>query len=130
MSETSLILLDTNAVIDHVPVPDGFWGGVSILTMIELQSGLNAASAARERARRHTIYRHVMDTYDPLPVDRAVLAAYGDIDYAVRQANRQPRRRLVDLLIAATARAHGVPLLTSNTDDFAGLDGIVDVRHP
>jgi predicted nucleic acid-binding protein len=45
-------------------------------------------------------------------------------------AGRQPRARARDLLIAATAHAHGAGLLTYNLADFAGLDDLVDVRVP
>jgi predicted nucleic acid-binding protein len=33
----------------------------------------------------------------------------------------------MDLLIAATAAAHGATLYTRNADDLAGLAGLVDV---
>ncbi len=35
--------------------------------------------------------------------------------------------RAVDLLIAATAAAAGLPLFTRNAADLAGLEGIVEV---
>lgn len=40
---------------------------------------------------------------------------------------RQPRRRTMDLLIAATAHAHSARLYTRNPDDFRGLDDLIDV---
>ncbi len=33
----------------------------------------------------------------------------------------------MDLLIAATAHAHGARLYTRNIDDFAGLERLVDI---
>ena len=33
----------------------------------------------------------------------------------------------MDLLIAATAHAHGAKLYTRNPEDFAGLDDLIDV---
>ena len=40
-------------------------------------------------------------------------------------AGRKARgRRAVDLLIAATALAHDLPLYTRNPDDFASLYGV------
>ena len=41
--------------------------------------------------------------------------------------SRQPRKRLVHLLIAAVAVAEGLPLVTRNPDDFAGLDELLVV---
>ena len=64
----------------------------------------------------------------PCPVDDAVAASYGRLATAVVQAGHQPRRRTTDLLIAATAHAHDTALYSRNPDDFAGLEGLVDVR--
>jgi predicted nucleic acid-binding protein len=65
--------------------------------------------------------------FDPLPVDDAVAASYGQLAAAVVAAGRQPRARTTDLLIAATAHAHDARLYTRNTDHFVGLDGLVDI---
>jgi predicted nucleic acid-binding protein len=47
---------------------------------------------------------------------------------AVVAAGRKARgRRATDLLIAATALAHDLPLYTRNPDDFAGLDHLVEI---
>ncbi len=60
--------------------------------------------------------------------DGEAARAYGRVYAAVSDAGRAARgARAVDLLIAATACAAGLPLCTRNPDDFAGLDGIVDV---
>jgi predicted nucleic acid-binding protein len=46
---------------------------------------------------------------------------------AVVEAGQSHRRRVADLLIAATAHANGLALYTRNPDDFAGLGDLVDV---
>ncbi|WFE26647.1 hypothetical protein O7623_25670 [Solwaraspora sp. WMMD791] len=56
--------------------------------------------------------------------------AYGMICAAVLGAGRKPRRRLADLMIASVAVANGLPLYTTNPDDFIGLTNLVDVRQP
>jgi predicted nucleic acid-binding protein len=35
--------------------------------------------------------------------------------------------RAVDLMIAATALAEGLPLYTRNVDDLAALEGLIDI---
>jgi predicted nucleic acid-binding protein len=64
--------------------------------------------------------------FDALPVEQAVSTSYGRLA-AVVDAGRQPSRRARDLLIAATAHAHGARLYTSNAADFAGLETLVDI---
>jgi len=47
---------------------------------------------------------------------------------AVTATGRKARgRRAIDLLIAATALATGLPLYTRNPDDFAGLSGMIEI---
>jgi predicted nucleic acid-binding protein len=65
--------------------------------------------------------------FDPLPVDEAVAAGYGRLAAAVVAVGRQPRARVMDLLIAATALAHGARLYTRNADDLVGVEHLLDV---
>ena len=120
-------MLDTCILIDGLAEVDEP-ACVSVISMVELVSGFAAVTDVVERARRQERYDRLAAAFDPLPVDGRVLARYGRIDAAVRVLDRRPRRRLADLLIAATAAAHGVPLLTDNAEDFRGLDGLVEVR--
>jgi predicted nucleic acid-binding protein len=46
---------------------------------------------------------------------------------AVLAVGGKPRRRATDLMIAATAIAAGLPLYTTNPDDFTGLDRLLAV---
>jgi hypothetical protein len=66
-------------------------------------------------------------TFDPLALDVAVAASYGQVAAAVVDAGHQPRARSMDLLIAATAHAHSARLYTRNIGDFHGLDGLVEI---
>ncbi|MCA1781802.1 MAG: type II toxin-antitoxin system prevent-host-death family antitoxin [Intrasporangiaceae bacterium] len=65
--------------------------------------------------------------FDALPVDETVAISYGRLAAAVVEVGRQPRRRVMDLLIAATAHAHGARLCTRNPDDFAGLENLIEI---
>ena len=58
-----------------------------------------------------------------MPFDIRSARAYGRIHAAVVDQGRQPWRRFADLLIAATALAEDLPLVTRNSKDFQGLDG-------
>jgi predicted nucleic acid-binding protein len=70
---------------------------------------------------------------DALPFDADAARHYGAVYAAVIAANRTPRRRIADLLIACVAIANQLPLYTINPADFAGLDHllrVVPVNHP
>jgi predicted nucleic acid-binding protein len=43
------------------------------------------------------------------------------------KTGRQPRARVMDLLIAATAHAHDATLFTRNSQDLRGLEGLVEI---
>jgi predicted nucleic acid-binding protein len=120
-------VLDTNLVIaTDVPVLDGELA-ISAVTIAELHFGVLVAHAASTRAERLRRLSVLQRTFDPLPVDDAVAASYGQLAAAVVAAGRQPPARALDLLIAATAHAHDARLYTRNADDFAGLKGLVEV---
>ncbi len=124
-------LLDTSVVIDldqlepsKLPVEVA----VSALTMAELAAGPHAASDADERGRRQDRLQRAEAAFDPLPFDSEAARAYGRVYAAVTAAGRKARgARAVDLLIAATACASGLPLYTRNGADFEGLEDLVDV---
>jgi predicted nucleic acid-binding protein len=78
----------------------------------------NDAAVRAERLRRLSVVQH---SFDALPLDETVAASYGLIA-AVVAAGRQPRARLMDLLIAATAHAHGATLYTRHAGDLVGLE--------
>ncbi len=121
-------LLDTSVVIaeDVTPIPGVL--AVSAVTLAELHFGVLVAKSAEVRAERLRRLSILQRRFDALPVDDSVAASYGRLATAVVEAGRQPRRRTMDLLIAATAHAHDAALYTRNPDDFAGLEDLVDVR--
>lgn len=101
---------------------------VSALSMAELAAGPHAAGDVVERARRQDRLQRAEDAFDPLPFDTDAARAYGRIYAQVVSTGRKARGpRAVDLLIAATACAEGLPLYTRNPGDFSGLDGLVEV---
>ena len=102
---------------------------VSAVTMAELAAGPHATRDPDERGRRQDRLQRAEAAFDPLPFDGDAARAYGRIFAAVVAAGRKARgARAVDLLIAATALAAGLPLYTRNGGDFAGLEGLVDIH--
>lgn len=124
-------LLDTSVLIDLERRPQQDLPrevAVSAVTMAELAAGPHATEDPDERARRQDRLQRAEATFEPLPVDAAVARAYGRVYAAVFSAGRKARgRRALDLLIAATALASGLPLFTRNPGDFPELAGVLEV---
>ena len=124
-------LLDTSVVIDIEllsPSQLPFEVAISAVTMAELAAGPHATTDADERGRRQDRLQRAEAAFDPLPFDADAARAYGRIYSAVIAAGRKARgARAVDLLIAAAACAANLPLYARNPDDFAGLDGLVEI---
>lgn len=98
---------------------------VSAITLAELTAGPHATADPAERARRQDRLQRAEATFDPLAFDEACARAYGRIYASVASSGRKARgRRAVDLLIAASALAAGLPLYTCNPDDFAHLSDV------
>ena len=124
-------LIDTSVVIDLESIDAADLPmeiALSAITLAELAAGPHATTDPAERARRQDRLQRAEATFAPLPVDADVARAYGRVYAAAGAAGRKARgRRAVDLLIAATAVAAGLPLYTRNPDDFAGLSEILEV---
>lgn len=120
-------ILDTSVIIatNVSPIPGVL--AISAVTLAELQFGVMVAKTREVRAERLRRLSVLQQHFDALPVDEAVAVSYGRLAAAVVEAGRQPRRRVMDLLVAATAHAHGARLYTRNPEDFAGLDDLIDV---
>lgn len=124
-------LLDTSVVIDWedpavaAALPEE--AAVCAITLAELTAGPHLAASGAERARRQARLQQVEASFEPLPFDAAAARSYGLVVAAVADAGRSHRRRVADLLIAATAHANDLSLYTRNPDDFAGLGELVHV---
>ena len=121
-------ILDTSVLIatDVTPVPGEL--AISVASLAELQFGVLVAKTAEARAIRLARLSAIQRRFDPLPVDEAVADSYARLAARVVEVGRQPRTRVMDLLIAATAHAHGAVVYTRNAGDLAGLEDLVTVQ--
>jgi len=134
LGEVSRGIADTNililrAGIDPAELPDEL--AISAVTLAELTAGVHHVSgegAEQERARRLDVLQRAENQFEPIPFDSEMARRYGQLCAAVFAHGRTPRRRIADLMIGATASVLGLPLYTTNPDDYAGLDQWVDVR--
>jgi predicted nucleic acid-binding protein len=97
---------------------------VSIVTIGELRAGVLSADDATSRSvRLETLMRALATT--PLPVDPPVAVAWSELRAALRELKR--RMPVNDSWIAATAIAHGLPVVTQD-DDYDEVPGLEIIR--
>lgn len=123
-------VLDTRAYIDLDQLDPAALPAVpeiTAITMAESHEGLAMARDGVVRAARTEKLGAGIVDFEPLPFDGAAAARYGTLVALVLEANRDPRPRRMDLMIAAIASARELPLYTRNAADFRGLEDMVEV---
>ena len=98
---------------------------VSVITIGELELGVLAAVGEAALARRADTLALARES-DPIPVTEPVMTAWARLVIDCRRAGVHRAVRLTDALIAATAIAHGLPVVTQ--DD--GFDQIAEAHAP
>ena len=102
MAEVRRAILDTSVLVaEEVPALEGELA-VSTASLAELHFGALATDDVHVRAqrvRRLTLIEHL---FTPLAVDDAVARSYGQLASMMVRRGRQPRGRVMDLVIAAT----------------------------
>jgi len=92
---------------------------VSVITIGELELGMLAAVDEAVLARRADTLALARES-DPIPVSEPVMTAWTRLEMDCRRAGVHRTIRLTDALIAATAIAHGLPVVTQD-DDFDSI---------
>jgi predicted nucleic acid-binding protein len=120
-------ILDTSVLIaTDVPPLEGELA-ISAATLAELHYGVLVTADAGIRAERLRRLSDLERTFNALPVDDDVATSYGQLAAAVTASGRQPRSRVMDLLIAATAHAHSARLYTRNAEDLSGIENLIEI---
>jgi predicted nucleic acid-binding protein len=123
------VLLDTSVLIAAGRGPDED-AAISVISLTELHFGVLIARDEETRARRMVRLGAIEDHFDALPFDAPAARECGRLHAILAQRGGQPRRRALDLAIAATANVHRVPLLTYNAEDFQIIADKIDIREP
>lgn len=120
-------ILDTSVLIATDVAPLEGELAISVAALAELHFGVLVTADVAVRAERLRRLSALQRTFDALPVDDDVATSYGQLAAAVAATGRQPRSRVMDLLIAGTAHAHSARLYTRNPGDLAGIEHLVEI---
>ena len=120
LADTSVfIATETGRPADINRLPDEI--AVSIITIGELRAGVLAAADVNTRDRRLSTLMAALEL-QPIPIDERVADAWARLRILLRDHGL--RMPVNDSWIAATAIAHGVPVVTQDADyvELAGLE--------
>ena len=114
--------------LDDLPTvaPDEIAALATIMAS-ELLAGLHRADSERPRVRREEFIEGILERLPSLPFDLVVARAHAQI-----WAQLVARGQLIgqhDLIIAATAMAHGYAVLTENLRDFRDFQRVPASRY-
>lgn len=119
-------LLDTSVLIACIEGDLGFENlsaeaTISAVTLCELHHGVLVASDSQRSLRLRTL-DVALRSLEALPVDHLVAPRFAELMADARRAGKR-RPEVADALIAATAMAYGLPILSSDRD-FEAFRGV------
>ena len=110
---------DTHPKIRNWVVQHYLTIGVSAITIAEIAQGIEAMPAGKRRRQLEAGLQEIIEDYWLYGFGLAEALEWG------RYVNEVGRPvPIVDSLIAATARANGLRVVTENTGDFPGVDTV------
>ena len=95
---------------------------LSAVTASELLVGVHHANTRERREQRETFVEYVLASFPILPFNLEVARAHAHLKAEMQKAGNTIGPH--DLMIAATALAHGFPLLTANAREFKRVKGL------
>ncbi len=103
------------ALLRHL-IPHGI--AVSILSYLEAYQGAIEEADPDAAKRQFTAFFQGIPV---LPVSPAVARRCAEIRSLLKAQGKHPRKRAFDLVIAATAREHGLEMVTHNVRDYQDI---------
>ena len=124
-------LLDSDWLIDHLAgnlaakdlvdslLSDGI--SISVITLIEIYDGIERSSTRRQDERAFRIF---LQGAEVISINRKVARRAARMRAELRLQGRSVRSRSLDLLIAATALAYNLTIVTRNEADYKDIPGL------
>jgi tRNA(fMet)-specific endonuclease VapC len=116
-----LVRLERQTAVPADVIPDDADIAIAAITASELLVGVELADGARREARATTV-QAILETFEILPFDLDVARHHASLLAHARRTGRP--RGAHDLQIAATARATGRLLVTTDQAGFGDLPGV------
>jgi predicted nucleic acid-binding protein len=128
------LVIDTNFFIDvenkrlpieklesFAPYEEAF---IASITAAELLTDVHMAPDIAIKLKRSAFVENIIQTIPILDFDEAVARTYSELYAYFLKPRGKSGSNVHDLQIAATALAHGFPVLTSNEEDFKKIPGL------
>jgi tRNA(fMet)-specific endonuclease VapC len=124
-------LLDADSAIDHltqhgdlsdrIPNLRPHDLALSAVTLIELYTGVESSSSARNAERD---LRHLLRTITVIPLNQRVIRATAHLRANLLDRQLPIKQRAYDLIVAATALEYSLIVVSSNTRDYQDIAGL------
>ena len=130
------VMVDTNVLVHFERSGDSFdwshWGhaergSVSVVTVSELLVGVHRANTEARRQSRSLFVESVIARFEVLDFTLDCARLHSEISAELTKTGRMIGAH--DLLIAATARLHDLPILTDNVNEFSRVPGLRPIPH-
>lgn len=120
--DTSVIIAQEKGKIDFTKWQDYGEAYISSITVTELLVGIDRADTEARRIKRSAFVEHIIASISVLPFDVEEARIYAKVLHNLFMEKTTIGTH--DMIIGATAIAHGYPVLTMNTKDFQRIKGL------
>jgi tRNA(fMet)-specific endonuclease VapC len=125
------LMVDTNVFVKFEksgsPIDFSSWDSgekvfISVVVVSELLMGVHRANTDERRQRRSAFVEAIISGVGVLDFNVAAARVHSEIHAELAKKGQMIGAH--DLIIAATARCHGLSLLTDNVDEFSRVPGL------
>jgi predicted nucleic acid-binding protein len=121
--DTNLLCKETHPRVRNWIVQHQLQIAISSMTIAEIAQGIASLPRGRRRTQLEVFLEELMEDYPVLPFDCPAALAWGN--YVTNAGRPLPVR---DSIIAATALANNLEVVTENTNDFVGVETINPIK--
>jgi predicted nucleic acid-binding protein len=121
--DTNLLCKETHPRVRNWIVQHQLQIAIASMTIAEISQGIEVLPRSKRRAQLEVFLDEILEDYPVLPFDTAAALAWGN--YVTKAGRPLPVR---DSIIAATALANNLEIVTENTKDFIGVETINPIK--